>query len=166
MVGRNLSQIVAPIPHTYRRIQGNEAVMASNSYTVPFAHAEFIQEGTEQQGGGAHVCSNYKTGNAGDKHKIKRGHFNFLRRPSIHSHHNNNNTGGEVIAEAIDIVAATRADRIWISWNESCNSFPITEPATAPTSPFEDGQNSFPATDPASAPTLPFEDGQEEQQQW
>ncbi len=60
MVGRNLSQIVAPIPHTYRRIQGNEAVMASNSYTVPFAHAEFIQEGTEQQGGGLTCAATIK----------------------------------------------------------------------------------------------------------
>eukprot|EP01084_Bolivina_argentea_P131574 232218_1 len=49
--------------------------------------------------------------------------------------------GGEVVAEAIDIVAATRADRIWIAWSESCNSLRTTEiPGTAPTSPFEDGQ--------------------------
>ncbi len=118
--------------------------MASNSFPVPFAHAEVIEEGTEQQGGGTHACSNYKAGKAGVKHKqkIKRGYFDFLRDLSHRSHHVNNNcTGGEVVAEAIDIVAATRADRTWIAWSESFNSLCTTEiPGTAPTSPFEDDQ--------------------------
>ncbi len=110
---------------------------------MTFAHAEVIEEGIEQQGGGARACSNYKAGKVGGEHKqkLKWGYFDFLRGLSCRSRRDNNNTGGEVVAEAIDIVAATRADRIWIAWSESCNSLRTTEiPGTAPTSPFEDGQ--------------------------
>ncbi len=128
------SNILVPIPHVYH-IQGNAAVIASNSFPVLFAHAEVIEggnskaEGIEQQGGGPHVPINYKAGKAGDEHKQKKKwrNFNSIRGLSHCA----------TVAEAIDIVAATRADRIWIAWSGSSHSVRATEISgqTAPTSP-------------------------------
>ncbi len=72
--------------------------------------------------------SNNKVGKMGDEHKRKKTwwNFNFLRGPS--RRWANNVHTGEAIAKAIDIVAATRADRIWVAWS---GSFSQTAPSSS-----------------------------------
>ncbi len=141
------SLILVLIPHVYH-IQGNVVVMATNTSLVLYAHAEIIGgiknkiEGIEPQERKSHVCSNnYEAGKADNKYRKEKKWKNFNFFKDRFNSPNRNNNVDEVVAEAIDIVAATRADRIWITWSRSSNSVVTTEihGQTAPNTSFEGG---------------------------